>query len=104
MSASNICHFLIGVPGSGKSTFAASIAKLGNYIIISTDEIRAALYGNAAIQGNWNEVENQAFLLIQQARTSGKNDGEVARHNLRQPIRNQRRLTMVTRKWGYCPK
>lgn len=72
MSALNICHFLIGVPGSGKSTFAAALAKLGNYVIISTDEIRAALYGNAATQGNWNEVENQALLLIEQARTSGK--------------------------------
>ncbi len=72
MSASNICHFLIGVPGSGKSTFAAALAKLGNYVVISTDEIRTALYGNAAIQGNWNEVENQALLLIQQAQTSGK--------------------------------
>ncbi|AFY99371.1 WYL domain-containing protein [Calothrix sp. PCC 6303] len=72
MSALNICHFLIGVPGSGKSTFAAALAKLGNNVIISTDEIRTTLYGDAAIQGNWNEIENQALLLIQQAQTSKK--------------------------------
>ncbi|MBD0261276.1 MAG: WYL domain-containing protein [Tolypothrix sp. Co-bin9] len=72
MSASNICHFLIGVPGSGKSTFAAALFKLGNYVIVSTDEIRAALYGDAAIQGNWNEIENQALESIENAIASGK--------------------------------
>jgi predicted kinase len=72
MSASNICHFLIGVPGSGKSTFATALCKLGNYVIVSTDEIRAALYGNAAIQGNWNEVENQALENVENAIASGK--------------------------------
>lgn len=72
MSASNICHFLIGVPGSGKSTFATALCKLGNYVIISTDEIRAALYGDATIQGNWSEVENQALESIENALASGK--------------------------------
>jgi dephospho-CoA kinase len=52
-----ICHFLIGVPGSGKSTFSAEFAKLGNYRIVSTDAIRASLYGDATIQGEWVEVE-----------------------------------------------
>ncbi|MBD2440814.1 WYL domain-containing protein [Nostoc sp. FACHB-110] len=53
-----ICHFLIGIPGSGKSTFAAELAKQGNYCIVSTDAIRASLYGDASIQGEWVEVEN----------------------------------------------
>lgn len=72
MSASNICHFLIGVPGSGKSTFATALGKLGNYVIVSTDQIRAALYGDAAIQGNWSEIENQALQSIENAIASGK--------------------------------
>ena len=72
MSASNICHFLIGIPGSGKSTFAHALAKLGNYVIVSTDEIRAALYGDATTQGNWSEVENQVIVLIENAIASGK--------------------------------
>ncbi|PAX49831.1 ATP-binding protein, partial [Brunnivagina elsteri] len=72
MSVSNICHFLIGVPGSGKSTFADALEKLGNYVIVSTDEIRSRLYGDAAIQGNWHEIENQALLLIRQAQILGK--------------------------------
>ena len=31
-----IAHFLIGIPGSGKSTFAKLLSQLGNYQIIST--------------------------------------------------------------------
>ncbi|MGD1910434.1 MAG: hypothetical protein ACFB2X_06150 [Rivularia sp. (in: cyanobacteria)] len=31
-----IGHFLIGIPGSGKSTFAKLLSQLGNYQIIST--------------------------------------------------------------------
>ncbi len=72
MSTSKICHFLIGIPGSGKSTFAHALAKLGNYVIVSTDDIRIALYGDAKIQGNWSEVENQVIVLIGNAIASGK--------------------------------
>ncbi|RMG08866.1 MAG: hypothetical protein D6728_13705 [Cyanobacteria bacterium J055] len=46
-------HFLIGLPGSGKSTFAAQLDSLNDEsIIISPDRIRAELYGNESIQGN----------------------------------------------------
>ncbi|MBD2302804.1 WYL domain-containing protein [Nostoc sp. FACHB-190] len=59
-----ICHFLIGIPGSGKSTFAAELAKLGNYRIVSTDAIRQKLYGDATIQGEWLEVETEVISEI----------------------------------------
>ncbi len=71
MSASVICHFLIGVPGSGKSTFAAKLAQLGNYRIISTDTIRQQLYGDATIQGEWREIEAQVITQICATITSG---------------------------------
>ncbi|MDR9404229.1 MAG: AAA family ATPase, partial [Halothece sp. Uz-M2-17] len=42
------CHILIGCPSSGKSTLAASIQKANpNYQIVSTDAIRADLFGDA---------------------------------------------------------
>lgn len=66
-----ICHFLIGIPGSGKSTFAAELAKLGNYRIVSTDTIRQQLYGDANIQGEWNQVEEKAISEIVNALTQG---------------------------------
>lgn len=66
-----ICHFLIGVPGSGKSTFAAKLAQLGNYHIISTDTIRQQLYGDAAIQGAWEEIEATVVSAVANAITEG---------------------------------
>ncbi|MBD2528587.1 AAA family ATPase [Nostoc flagelliforme FACHB-838] len=47
-----ICHFFMGVLGSGKTIFAVELAKQGNYRIVSTDTIRQQLYGNATIQGD----------------------------------------------------
>lgn len=57
-----LCHFLIGLPGSGKSTFARKLnQQIPNSVIISTDEIRARLFGNEAIQGDWNQIERAAI-------------------------------------------
>ncbi|HIK33397.1 MAG TPA: ATP-binding protein [Oscillatoriales cyanobacterium M59_W2019_021] len=61
-------HFLIGLPGSGKSTFAAQLDSLNDEsIIISPDRIRAELYGNESIQGNWQEIEAVLISRIQEA-------------------------------------
>jgi predicted kinase len=59
-----LCHFLIGVPGAGKSTFAQKLAKLEHSQIIATDAIRKQLYGDEAIQGNWCEVEAEVLHQI----------------------------------------
>ncbi|MBD2501981.1 WYL domain-containing protein [Anabaena azotica] len=67
-----IAHFLIGTPGSGKSTFATILSKLGNYEIISTDNIRAELYGDAKIQGEWQKIEATAIDRICTAIKLGK--------------------------------
>ncbi|MEO0458156.1 MAG: AAA family ATPase [Cyanobacteria bacterium P01_A01_bin.114] len=48
---------LIGLPGSGKSTWARDfIAQQPQYQLISTDIIRAQLYGDEAAQGEWNQI------------------------------------------------
>jgi len=57
-------HFLIGTPGSGKSTFAKLLSSTGNCEIISTDEIRQELYGDATIQGEWHTIETTAINRI----------------------------------------
>lgn len=67
-----LCHFLIGVPGSGKSTLATELANNGHYIIVSTDEIRSQLYGDATIQGVWSEIETEAIAQISTALKSQK--------------------------------
>ena len=61
-----LCHFLIGLPGSGKSTFAQQLnQQMPNSVVISTDNIRARLFGDAAVQGDWNRVEDA---VIEQVR------------------------------------
>jgi predicted kinase/predicted DNA-binding transcriptional regulator YafY len=67
MSSPLVCHFLIGPPGSGKSTFAAQLAQLGDVKIVSTDQIRATLYGDASIQGEWSRIEQEVLSQIKSA-------------------------------------
>ncbi|RUT08844.1 hypothetical protein DSM106972_008970 [Dulcicalothrix desertica PCC 7102] len=69
---STIAHFLIGVPGSGKSTLSQLISQTGSYDIVSTDAIREELYGGADIQGDWQTVETTALNRICTAFAAGK--------------------------------
>lgn len=60
-------HFLIGIPASGKSTFAQHLAQLiPNSVIISTDAIRKQLYGDEIIQGQWPEIEKHLFQKVEE--------------------------------------
>ena len=64
---------LIGAPASGKSTAAPKIAAENNAVILSTDRIRAALYGAEHIQGNWQEIEAVLYDRIKNAIKANKN-------------------------------
>jgi predicted kinase len=45
------------MPGSGKSTWAKSwVSSYPRYQIVSTDAIRAEIYGDEAVQGDWRQV------------------------------------------------
>ncbi len=73
MSAPLICHILIGCPGCGKSTFAAQLNQLyPNAKIISTDLIRAELFGNESIQGNWSIIEEKVIEQIRESIQTGQ--------------------------------
>ena len=68
MSTSLPCHFLVGIPASGKSHFAEGFVKRDpNYVVVSTDAVREKLYGDAAIQGNWLEIEAEVLAQMQGA-------------------------------------
>jgi predicted kinase len=68
---------LIGLPGSGKTSLVASMQQTNRSLsVISTDAIRAKLFGNEATQGEWmlvwREVGRQfrhAVYQIQQGQT-----------------------------------
>ena len=62
MTQSTLCHLLIGLPASGKSTFARQLnQQIPNSVIVSTDTIRERLFGDEKIQGDWNQVENMVI-------------------------------------------
>ena len=64
---------LIGAAASGKSTAAPKIAAENNAVILSTDKIRAELYGAENIQGNWPDIEALLYKRIKNAIKADKN-------------------------------
>jgi predicted kinase len=59
-------YLMVGAPGSGKSTYARTLAKTEDAVVISGDDVRAELYGDANIQGEWNEIQNRIVELIEE--------------------------------------
>jgi hypothetical protein len=59
------CHLLIGQPASGKTILARSLAPLvcrpgqPPTLVLSTDAIRAEVFGDAAVQGPWPRPRGQ---------------------------------------------
>lgn len=59
---------LIGLPGSGKSSLARQLQQTQpGCRIISTDQIRADLFGDESIQGSWPVIWRQVQQQVQQA-------------------------------------
>ena len=69
MSKSSVpLWILIGLPGSGKSTWATSFcAGRSPLQLISTDQIRGELFGDQAIQGPWPLIWKQVDRCFHQA-------------------------------------
>ena len=65
------CHLLIGPPASGKTTLAEVLAEVVGGEVLSTDAIRAELYGDASIQGAWSDVETTYHARICKAVAEG---------------------------------
>lgn len=58
---------LIGLPGSGKSTWARQfVGQHPTYRIVSTDAIRQQLFGDEAVQGPWPQIWQQLQAQLQQ--------------------------------------
>ena len=66
------CHLLIGPAASGKSTLAKVLAECTNATVLSPDAIRAELYGDAADQGCWSEIEPLLHQQLKDAVTAGR--------------------------------
>jgi predicted kinase len=82
-------YLLIGIPGSGKSTYAADWASGRQQgVVVSTDAIRAALFGDASIQGSWQLVERE---VERQFRYWARSSCSVARSRIVYDATNARR-------------
>ena len=64
---------MIGAAASGKSTAAQKLALKYDAVIISTDKMRAELYGAEHIQGNWPDIEALLYKRIKNAIKADKN-------------------------------
>ncbi len=49
-------YVMVGAPGAGKSTYAKKLAETENAVIVSGDDVRRELYGDASIQGSWVQI------------------------------------------------
>lgn len=68
-----IIYFLVGISGSGKSTWAKCWARLKKAIVVSSDAIRAELFGDESVQANAALVFETAHRRVLNALKQGKN-------------------------------
>ncbi len=82
---------LIGLPGSGKSTLAQSLLVLNaRRRLVSTDAIRAELFGDEAIQGAWPLIWQRVEQRWRQATAVGLD----VLYDATNTVRRQRRRTL----------
>ncbi|AFY73303.1 putative kinase [Synechococcus sp. PCC 7502] len=82
---------LIGIPGSGKSSFVSNLVQSSAtpITVVSPDLIRCELYGSSNIQGNWTEIYAQIKLQFQESYQEQKSviyDATNYRSHYRQEI------------------
>ena len=65
------CHLLIGPPASGKTTLAGVLAQLTGAVVLSTDVVRGELFGDAAVQGPWRDIEALLHQRLREAVAAG---------------------------------
>lgn len=88
---------LIGLPGSGKSTLAAQLLQdCPNRQLISTDAIRAQLFGDEQIQGDWLLVWREVGRQLQvAAQTIQAGTATEAIYDATNVVRKQRRQAIA---------
>lgn len=87
---------LVGIPGSGKTTYAEKyIKEHPDTVHLSSDKIRAELWGDEGIQGDNNEV----FSLMQTRAIEALNNGHSVVYDCTNVTRKDRSCII-----SLCPK
>lgn len=83
---------LIGLPGSGKSSFAHCLQARPGWRLISTDAIRSHLFGDEAIQGPWLKVWSEVGREFREAaRSIQQGEARAAVYDATNVVRKSRR-------------
>ncbi|HEY9811109.1 MAG TPA: AAA family ATPase [Halomicronema sp.] len=101
---------LIGIPGSGKSYLVQQIlSEFPEFYLISTDHIRAKLFGKEEIQGPWlkiwAEIQNQLQQAISEQKTILYDATNASRKQRREIIELAKNtgITHITGLWLDTP-
>jgi predicted kinase len=71
------CHLLIGPPASGKTTLARALAPMLSgpgeppALLLSTEALRAEVFGDAAVQGPWIDIQQRLQQRLLEAVAAG---------------------------------
>lgn len=65
-------YMMVGLPASGKSTYAKLLAEEIDGIVVSSDGIRAEWYGDEAIQGDPSKIFHEVELRCKNALGAGR--------------------------------
>lgn len=65
-------YMMVGLPASGKSTYAKLLAEEIDGIVVSSDGIRAEWYGDEAIQGDAGKIFREVELRCKNALSAGQ--------------------------------
>lgn len=57
---------MCGIPGSGKSTYAAKLAREHNYVIVSGDDVSRELFGSDPSRKSWGPIWDRLAELIEE--------------------------------------
>jgi predicted kinase len=88
---------LIGLPGSGKSSLVTSMQRTcSGLIVISTDAIRAKLFGDEATQGEWLWIWREVGRQFRQAVQSiQQGEAQTAIYDATNAKRSQRKQVIA---------